>query len=113
MVMFAAKNICCTSNGMESLKIKETDRIAALHNELLKANVRFDYAEMYELYQLKGEFKLPTSPISTYNDHRMAMSFAPLALLGEIQIENPKVVEKSYPTFWEDLERAGFKCSTF
>lgn len=113
MVMFAAKNICCTSNGMESLKIKETDRIAALHNELLKANVRFDYAEMYELYQLKGEFKLPTSPISTYNDHRMAMSFAPLALLGEIQIENPKVVEKSYPTFWEDLERAGFNCSTF
>ena len=50
MVMFGAKNICCTSNGMESLKIKETDRITALHNELLKANVRFDYAEMYDHY---------------------------------------------------------------
>jgi len=55
---------------------------------------------------------MPTSPIKTYNDHRMAMSFAPLALLAEVEIEDPDVVDKSYPTFWEDMEKAGFKISS-
>ncbi len=73
-----------TFSGVESLKIKETDRIAALHNELLKFNVHFDFAEMYDFYQLKGEFKPTGNRIATYNDHRMAMAFAPLALLGEM-----------------------------
>ena len=108
-VMFAAKNIYATFSGIESLKIKETDRVTALKNELQKLNVRFDYSEMYEFYQLKGEFKMTTTPISTYNDHRMAMSFAPLGLLNEIEIENPEVVEKSYPEFWNDLRKAGFE----
>jgi 3-phosphoshikimate 1-carboxyvinyltransferase len=106
--MFAGANICGTFSGIDSLKLKETDRIAALQAELLKMNVHFQYADMYEFYQLKGKFTLPQSPIATYNDHRMAMSFAPLALLGPITIENPGVVEKSYPGFWEDLQLAGF-----
>ncbi len=111
-VMYAAKNICATFSGIETLKIKETDRVAALQQELKKANVSFQYAELYEFYQLKGEFRLPSSPIHTYDDHRMAMSFAPLALMGEIEIETPAVVEKSYPAFWKDLEQAGFKISS-
>ena len=106
--MFAAKNIYATFSGIESLKIKETDRIAALQNELRKTNVKFDYSERFDFYQLKGEYKSPVLPIKTYEDHRMAMSFAPLALLGEIEIENPEVVEKSYPEFWKDLQKAGF-----
>lgn len=109
--MFAAKNVSSGFSGIDSLKIKETDRIAALKTELQKVNVDFDYAPLYFFYQLRGEFKLPTSPIKTYNDHRMAMSFAPLALLGEIEIENPEVVKKSYPEFWKDLEKAGFVIS--
>ena len=74
-------------------------------------NVNFDFATQYEFYQLKGDFVLPTSSIKTYNDHRMAMSFAAIALLGEIKIENPEVVDKSYPTFWNDLQKAGFQLS--
>lgn len=109
--MFAAKNICCTMTGIDSLKIKETDRIAALQTELRAMNVNFDFATQYEFYQLKGDFVLPTSSIKTYNDHRMAMSFAAIALLGEIKIENPEVVDKSYPTFWNDLQKAGFQLS--
>lgn len=108
VAMFAAKNIVCGVSGVDSLKIKETDRLSALQNELKKMNVAFEYAPMYEFYQLKGSFSLPTQPIHTYGDHRMAMCFAPLALLGEIEIENPEVVEKSYPTFWHDMQQAGF-----
>ena len=71
-------------------------------------NIHFDYSEMYEFYQLKGAFQLPLTPIKTYHDHRMAMSFAPLGLLGTVEIEEPEVVNKSYPEFWSDLIKAGF-----
>ncbi len=108
VAMFAAKNIVCGVSGVDSLKIKETDRLTALQTELKKMNVSFDYAPMYEFYQLKGNFNLPEQPIHTYGDHRMAMCFAPLALLGAIDIENPEVVEKSYPAFWNDMQQAGF-----
>lgn len=106
--MFAAKNIASTFTGVDSLKIKETDRIEALRSELQKCGYRFDYSPEFFFYQLRGNYTQPTQPITTYNDHRMAMSFAPLALLGEVQIENPDVVEKSYPGFWKDLETVGF-----
>jgi len=106
--MFAAGNIISTFSGVDSLKIKETDRIKALQQELRKINVRFDYADMYEFYQLKGQFAPPEKPVATYNDHRMAMAFAPLALKGDIVIDDPEVVNKSYPSFWEDLKMAGF-----
>jgi 3-phosphoshikimate 1-carboxyvinyltransferase len=108
-VMFGAKNIYTTMSNIESLKVKETDRINALHLELAKCNVQFDYSMMYDFYQLKGEFQSPSLPIKTYNDHRMAMAFAPLALLNKLSIENPEVVSKSYPNFWKDLAQAGFE----
>lgn len=107
-VMFAAKNICSSFSGMDNLKIKETDRIAALQTELEKANMSFEFAPKFFFYQLRGAFKLPQQMITTYNDHRMAMCFAPLAMLGKIEIENPEVVKKSYPNFWKDLQTAGF-----
>lgn len=106
--MFAGANVLATFSGLESLKIKETDRVEALRNELRKCNVAFEYLDMYDLYQLRGEFNMPTQTIETYNDHRMAMAFAPLALFGTVQINNPGVVKKSYPGFWDDMEGAGF-----
>lgn len=108
-VMYAAKGIYATFSGLQTLKVKETDRIAALQNELKKIQVALDYSDRYDLYQLKGTFQSPMATIATYDDHRMAMSFAPLALIGEVYIENPEVVEKSYPEFWDDLKRAGFQ----
>jgi 3-phosphoshikimate 1-carboxyvinyltransferase len=108
-VVFAAGGVYATFTGIDSLKIKETDRIAALKIELGKMNMHFEYSEMYEFYQLKGKLELPSSTIQTYNDHRMAMSFAPLGLLGPVEIEHPEVVNKSYPEFWDDLRKTGFE----
>lgn len=107
-VMFAAKNICSSFSGIDSLKIKETDRVTALQTELAKINMTFEFAPKFFFYQLRGAFCFPQQMIHTYNDHRMAMSFAPLALLGSIEIENPEAVKKSYPGFWKDLQLAGF-----
>ena len=91
--------------GLQSLKIKETDRIAALINELAKLGfVVFEPAESQLAWDGKRIEPASEVSISTYDDHRMAMAFAPAALLQKITIENPKVVSKSYPKFWEDLE---------
>ena len=103
--------------GLQSLRIKETDRIAALKNELGKI-VRLEEEHGSELlweglYNIDDLDVLPyeTFTFDTYEDHRMAMAFAPVCLRtgGEIQINNPEVVSKSYPTFWDDLKKAGFK----
>ncbi len=102
--------------GLETLRIKETDRIAALQNELAKVYVflsklpaRFSKKSDKEFYMVEGKAQVQDSPVfATYEDHRMAMAFAPLAMLGEIKIEHPGVVEKSYPAFWEDLRSLGF-----
>ncbi|WP_443938865.1 3-phosphoshikimate 1-carboxyvinyltransferase [Pedobacter sp. MW01-1-1] len=102
------KNMAFT--GLETLKIKETDRIAALQNELAKIGVTL--TENNFIYTLNcDELHFPKKvTIATYEDHRMAMAFAPLALLiDEIEIEEMQVVEKSYPYFWEDLKTAGFE----
>lgn len=107
--MFAAKDIGATFTGIDSLRVKETDRIQALQYELMKCGYRFDYSPEFFFYQLRGKFQLPALPIRTYDDHRMAMSFAPLALLGTIEIENPDVVNKSYPEFWEEMKKVGFE----
>ena len=109
----AALNIPAKLTGLSTLRIKETDRIAALQNELNKLG----YNAEVEGNDLIIGFSSPdsyrdcesTNPsVKTYNDHRMAMAFAPLGLLHPIKIENPDVVIKSYPNFWEDLERVGF-----
>lgn len=95
--------------GLETLKIKETDRIAALQTEIGKFGATL--TEDNGIYHLNTDnVKEPEAiSIATYEDHRMAMAFAPLALVfKEISIEEPQVVEKSYPMFWEHLEAQGF-----
>jgi 3-phosphoshikimate 1-carboxyvinyltransferase len=104
-------------SGLETLSIKETDRIAALKTELGKVGVSFAKLPAYmnkrspekTFYQVQGKAAWTESPrFATYGDHRMAMAFAALAMLGVVEIENPKVVVKSYPEFWEHLEKLGF-----
>ncbi|MBO5538694.1 MAG: 3-phosphoshikimate 1-carboxyvinyltransferase [Prevotella sp.] len=95
--------------GLATLKIKETDRIAALKAELRKLGFVITSPTDSEL-QWDGERCEPTGePIDTYEDHRMALAFAPAALcLPQLCINNPQVVSKSFPTYWEELRKAGF-----
>ncbi|GGE46399.1 3-phosphoshikimate 1-carboxyvinyltransferase [Pedobacter psychrotolerans] len=110
IVIAAALGKNMSFTGLETLKIKETDRVAALQNELAKIGVTL--TENNLVYTLNtDELHFPEKiTIATYEDHRMAMAFAPLALLiNEVEIEDMQVVEKSYPHFWEDLKKAGFE----
>jgi 3-phosphoshikimate 1-carboxyvinyltransferase len=97
--------------GLQSLRIKETDRISALQTEMRKLGYIVKDEEN-SVMEWNGE-RCPAeaSPvISTYEDHRMAMAFAPACLkTGTIRIEDPKVVTKSYPAYWEDLRNTGFE----
>ena len=109
IVVCAALGHDASFTGLETLKIKETDRIKALQNELAKIGV--ELIEKGQVYKLNcAKRSIPEKVfINTYEDHRMAMAFAPLALIvPELEIEDFKVVEKSYPSFWKDLETAGF-----
>ena len=110
VVACAAKGIPFHFTGLASLRIKETDRIEALKRELCKLGVLLTDRHDSELIW-DGERCDPTmEPIDTYQDHRMAMAFAPAALtLGPVTINHPEVVSKSYPHYWDDLRRAGFK----
>ena len=95
-------------SGLETLKIKETDRVNALYQELKKINVLFEeQADGSCTVSGKATFR-NTPQFPTYEDHRMAMAFAPLAMFHEVNIEEPEVVGKSYPDFWEDFEKLGF-----
>lgn len=99
--------------GLQSLKIKETDRIVALQQELKKLGLVLESRNDSELLYTPVATPCADSEtaIDTYEDHRMAMSFAPAALkLGQIAINNPQVVSKSYPTFWEDLHQLTTGC---
>lgn len=92
--------------GLESLKIKETDRIAALINELAKLGYKiYEPAESELAWDGKRIEANEDVLINTYEDHRMAMAFAPVALVTPIAIENPQVVSKSYPDFWSDFDK--------
>jgi len=109
IVVCAALGHDALFTGLETLKIKETDRVKALQNELAKIGVKL--TEKGQVYKLDcSEKHIPEKVfIETYDDHRMAMAFAPLALvIPEVEIEDYQVVEKSYPAFWNDLEKAGF-----
>jgi 3-phosphoshikimate 1-carboxyvinyltransferase len=79
-----------------------------LQNELKKIGAEL-VADSKGVFFLKSNFKMPSEKVETYNDHRMAMSFAPLALKGELEIVNPSVVIKSYPAFWDQLNAAHFE----
>jgi 3-phosphoshikimate 1-carboxyvinyltransferase len=109
-VLCAAKGISAFLTGLESLRIKETDRIAALQNELSKIGASLIEKNNHEWELKAGPLdKLPERiSVNTYDDHRMAMAFAPLATKMDVQIENAAVVNKSYPSFWSDMEKAGF-----
>lgn len=113
-VLCAAKGIPATFTGLESLKVKETDRVYALQTELRKFGADLVEVEPNLKYEVRSgtesvdslttpDSRLATPHIDTYDDHRMAMAFAPLAFTQRVVIENPDVVVKSYPRFWEDL----------
>ncbi|WP_407427022.1 3-phosphoshikimate 1-carboxyvinyltransferase [Arcticibacter sp.] len=109
IVVSAALGHNATFTGLETLKIKETDRIKALQNELAKIGVVLkEDGEQYHL-DCSGLHFPERVTIETYEDHRMAMAFAPLALkVQQLEIKEPEVVVKSYPNFWNDLQKAGF-----
>lgn len=97
-------------SGLHTLKIKETDRLEALKTELEKLGavikVTQDTLELGKSEEIKSGVS-----ITTYDDHRMAMAFAPLALKVPIIIKDAGVVSKSYPHFWEDIKSIGFQMS--
>ncbi len=113
-VACAAKGLDAQFTGLKTLRIKETDRIAALDTELHKVGGGFSLLGLTEsgeeIYTPRSiQIKAGRIPVfDTYNDHRMAMSFAPLALHFPIRINYPGVVSKSYPRFWFDMEKLGF-----
>ncbi len=96
--------------GLKTLRLKETDRITALENELTKFGAKIERGADYISISAGAKDAMVSAPlVETYNDHRMAMSFAPLALKYKtVQINDPDVVVKSYPSFWSDLQSLGF-----
>ena len=100
--------VSCDLDGLHTLKIKETDRLEALKNELTKLGAIICVTN--DSLYLEGSSKIISNvSIETYNDHRMAMAFAPLAILMPINILDANVVTKSYRNFWEDLQQIGFQ----
>ena len=108
-----AQTLCVTATamkipfkltGLATLKVKETDRLSALKNELFKIGCITEITDD-SICSLKYFEPNENISIETYNDHRMAMSFAPFCLVKSLTIENEMVVEKSYPDFWEDLNK--------
>ncbi|NRD23257.1 3-phosphoshikimate 1-carboxyvinyltransferase [Winogradskyella litoriviva] len=97
----------CYMIGLHTLKIKETDRLVALKTELEKLGANISITDA-TLHVKPSSIIKADITIATYNDHRMAMAFAPLGLKTSIMIENADVVSKSYPQFWEDFRTIGF-----
>jgi 3-phosphoshikimate 1-carboxyvinyltransferase len=97
----------CELSGLHTLKIKETDRLQALKNELEKFGAQVNITDNHLSLRPSNQIK-PKVRVATYQDHRMAMAFAPLALKTELVIEEAEVVSKSYPEFWDDLKTLGF-----
>lgn len=111
-VVSSALGIPALCRGLRTLKIKETDRALALRNELMKFGIDFqiksDDAALFD--DTKGIQTPISDAIDTYDDHRMAMAFATLAMRsGSVSIRHPEVVSKSYPGFWDDMRSMGFR----
>jgi len=103
-----AEGVACNLTGLHTLKIKETDRLVALHDEL--SNLGANIAVTEKSLHLEVSSKINSNiSIKTYNDHRMAMAFAPLAFKVPINILNAEVVTKSFQKFWEDMQQIGIK----
>lgn len=96
----------CELTGLHTLKIKETDRLEAMYNELSKFGAKVAVTDKTLSLEPISHFK-PEVVVDTYNDHRMAMAFAPLALKTSFTINDAEVVSKSYPDFWKDLNKLG------
>tara|TARA_B100000579_G_C22385254_1_gene644704 strand:- start:241 stop:621 length:381 start_codon:yes stop_codon:yes gene_type:complete len=100
-------NVDCKLTGLHTLKIKETDRLSALKIEIEKLGPKVKITD--RSLELFSSAKINKNiSIDTYNDHRMAMAFAPLGLKVPININNAEVVSKSYPAFWDDLRKIHF-----
>ena len=114
-VMAACKGVKGLYSGLSSLRVKETDRLVACMTELAKVHSyitrmpdRFSQSSGKEYFMQEGEVSFDNIPIfDTYGDHRMAMAIAPMCLMSDIEINEPLVVSKSYPKFWNDLETLG------
>lgn len=103
--------ISCDLTGLHTLKIKETDRLVALHTELTKLGANISVTdESLHLTARQNPIKKDVA-IDTYHDHRMAMAFAPLGVKAPIRINDAEVVSKSYPTYWDDLRDLGVSVS--
>ena len=100
--------ISCDLTGLHTLKIKETDRLVALQNELSKLGASIRITENSLHLDARTTAIVPDVAIDTYHDHRMAMAFAPLSICVPIVINDADVVSKSYPSFWDDLRSLGF-----
>ena len=100
--------VACDLEGLHTLKIKETDRLVALDTELSKLGAKISVTNKSLHLASDQDFQKGIT-ISTYNDHRMAMAFAPLALKIPLSVNKAEVVSKSYPSFWEDLNSLNFK----
>lgn len=113
-VMAGAKGVSGVFSGLKTLKIKETDRIEAMKQELKKYGVFLAKLPNHfsskddDFYLLEGKCSESEACIATYKDHRMALAFAPLSILFPLSIEHPDVVSKSYPNYWNDLQLLGF-----
>ena len=105
-----ALGVACYLSGLHTLKIKETDRLEALKTELTRLGALVITSDS-TIKLGASTRKHPNKKIKTYQDHRMAMAFAPLALKTPIEIQNAEVVSKSYPSFWNDLKNIGFQIS--
>ncbi|MCW5912512.1 MAG: 3-phosphoshikimate 1-carboxyvinyltransferase [Cyclobacteriaceae bacterium] len=103
----AVKGIAGEFTGLESLRIKETDRIAALQNEIAKVGATLTEPSTGKWILTPGKIPATEITIDTYHDHRMAMGFAPWATLTDLKINDPAVVNKSYPGFWDDVKSVG------
>ncbi|MDY6800641.1 MAG: 3-phosphoshikimate 1-carboxyvinyltransferase [Bacteroidota bacterium] len=110
-VTLVAKNIPFKLTGLDNLSIKETDRIKALVDEFEKMGIHLQTnGKDYLLWKENENIKISSNHfIKTYDDHRMAMAFTPLAIVTKsLIIDDPEVVKKSYPNFWDDLKAFGF-----
>ena len=101
-------NIPTKLTGLSTLKIKETDRLVAMHNELTMLGAKCEIDDdSIEIFKTENKLK-DNHTIKTYDDHRMALSFAPLSIIKPLNISNPDVVTKSFPEFWNILKKINF-----
>ncbi len=111
-VMAAALGVELHYKGVQTLAIKETDRMSALATELAKVGVTISKSDGEYEYVQTGKAVVDNPIFDTYQDHRMAMAIAPLAIINPIYINDPEVVTKSYPNYWNDLATLGFEITS-